>query len=80
MLEDSLDKCWRSSVDVLKVTLRDTLDILEEELGGSERGGDPGEWSVWGFESSRVKSSLGGSSGIKLDQVGSSRDPGLKIA
>ena len=51
-----------------------------EELGGSERGGDPGEWSAWGFESSRVKSSLGGSSGIKLDQVGSSRDPGLKIA
>jgi hypothetical protein len=51
-----------------------------EELGGSEGRGDPGEWSVWGFESSRVKSSLGGSSGIKLDQVGSSRDPGLKIA
>ena len=28
-------------------------------------------------ESNRVRS---GSSGIKLDQVGSSRDPGLKIA
>ena len=41
-----------------------------EELGGFERGGDPGEWSAWGFESSRVKSSL---ERIKWDQVGSSR-------
>ena len=69
-LKRALGKCWR-------IPWRKGIGFYEE-LGGSERGGDPGEWRLG--PSSRVKSSLGGSSEIKLDQVGSSRDPGLKIA
>ena len=47
--------------------------LLREREGIKASGG-------WAFESSRVESSLGGSCEVKLDQVGSSRDPGLKIA
>ena len=69
-LKRALGKCWR-------MPGRNGMGF-SEELGGSEREGDPDEWRRGPL--SRVKLSLGGSSRIKLDQVGPSRDPGLKIA